>query len=106
MPMLKETTFALWLPFRGQVTLLEWTPKVRQSVTLQFAAKGEKAVLKIERGRYTKEFRAMALERMKACPQARHVQLRLVPRLGSAQRSGSALRHEEFSYWVLLSFSH
>lgn len=46
---------------------LEWTPKVRQSVTLHFAAKGEKAVLRKERGRYTKEFRAMALERMKAC---------------------------------------
>jgi transposase-like protein len=41
---------------------------VRQSVTLHFAAKGEKQVLKKERGRYTKEFRAMAMERMKACP--------------------------------------
>lgn len=41
---------------------------MRQSVTLHFAAKGEKRVLKKERGRYTKEFRAMAVERMKACP--------------------------------------
>jgi transposase-like protein len=64
---------------------------VRQSVTLHFAAKGEKEVLKKERGRYTKEFRAMAVERMKACPNIRALAEELgVPRVRLYQWSKKA----------------